>query len=126
MADARNRSRGRAMKQLTALFMRGQGLDVQWLPRSRTTRISERISEEFQNRPDLTGGALEGLWWLDIGADVQQRWGSRVDAAQSAAALAGWPYSAAIQHRRDHEIADAVVLMSLAQFTKLIKEHGHE
>lgn len=122
MPDARNVVRGRALRELVAMSLRGAGFEN---ARHRTPpgRLSERIAMPDDERSDITG--IEN-WFLGVHADLQPKWGTRLDAAEQGAALAGIQNSAVVEFRREADLDSFFVLMTFAQFKRLLHETRQE
>ncbi len=68
---------------------------------------------------DLSDVHLNGLWALQCKDATQQRYSEWVPAAGQQATNAGLTFSAVIHKRRNRPIGDALVVMTLDQFSDL-------
>lgn len=115
-----NATRSRAVRELVAILFRGAGFG-EARHRLPAARMSQRIAEA--DHSDIIGVPE---WHLGVHADVQHRYGARVDEAERAAAQGGVRHAATIQFRREADADRYLVVMSLDGFLRLLQETRQE
>ena len=114
-----NATRSRALRQLVAILMRRAGFEDARHRVPATGRLSARVGEYEGPTSDIEG--VPGLF-LGVHADIQRRYGARVDAAEQAAALAGLRHAATVQYRREVDADQYLAVMSLSGFLRLLAD----
>ncbi len=71
---------------------------------------------------DVSDVHLNGLWAIQCKDVAQQRYAEWVPAAERQAAAAGLKYSAVVHKRRNLSAGEALVVMTLDQFTDITNE----
>jgi hypothetical protein len=104
-----------AVRDLTVGFLQGERFDVS--AKRRHARLSDSLGDDTL-APDVHG--LPGVH-LAVTSRLRHRLSTDLDAARRAADLNGTPVAAVLQWRAQRPIADSYVLVTLADFAKLVR-----
>jgi hypothetical protein len=103
-------------REAVVLALRAEGIDATADP-VRPQRDPSDLDADAR-RPDVEG---LGAWFLNTTTSEQARLGSHVDRTRRAAALAGQDrLGATVVYRRGRPISDAYVIVSLADFARVL------
>ncbi|KZE41588.1 hypothetical protein [Microbacterium sp. T32] len=104
-----------AVRELTVGYLRAEGFDVS--AKRHHARLSDALADDML-APDVEG--IPGVH-LAVTSRLRHRLSGDLDAARRAADINGTSVAAVLQWRAERPIADAYVLVSLADFARLVR-----
>ena len=110
----RNAATGAAIRELIALTLSRHGVPAQ--PRRHLAKISTHLGDAVMPDVEVGGGV-----WIDTTSRLRHKFSIDLDAARTAADLAGRDVAVLVQWRGGRPPEDAYAVLSLLDLSKLLR-----
>lgn len=115
-----NRAMHRGVVQLVSTFLDDAGLPATAKPFvARGSKISDALAVDLENGPDGDVRGLDGIY-MNVTSRQDFRPWDDLDRARVGADITGRPVGLFCQWRSGRSVGDSIVVLSLADFAKLI------